>query len=186
MLINTKTHLRKQIISIRNHLDDASRTEKNQKILLSLQNLSEIKRARNIFCYISKESEPDTHKLINWLVAQGKRVTIPKITKQREIIAVDFPGWSDLYTNQYNVLEPKSFINISTEVDISLTPGVCFDQNGNRLGYGYGYYDKWLYKYPDKYAISPSFDCQIVDSVPTSNFDKKVSLIVTETRIIRP
>jgi 5-formyltetrahydrofolate cyclo-ligase len=185
-LIENKARLRKEILAIRNHLDQATRALKDRSILMSLQNLAEIQSSDHVFCYISQGSEPDTHNLIEWLVAAGKRVSVPKIIRHRQILAIEFPGWKNLHPGEYGILEPASDIDVSSEVDISLTPGVAFDDNGNRLGNGTGYYDRWLAAYPVRHTISPAYDCQVLDLIPVNELDKKVGLIVTESRVIRP
>ena len=180
-----KAHLRKEIITIRNQLGFSARMEKDEKILNSLQHLTEISTAEHIFCYISLGAETDTHILINWLLEQNKQVFVPKIIGSKEIIAVAFPGWTHLHAGPYGIFEPESSRDESAKVDICITPGVCFDKNGNRLGHGIGYYDKWLGKYSVRDTIAPTYDCQVLDTIPVDKHDKKMGLIVTESRVIR-
>ncbi|MGK0297878.1 MAG: 5-formyltetrahydrofolate cyclo-ligase [Gammaproteobacteria bacterium] len=180
-----KQNLRKLLSINRNELDYADRVKKDQDILITLQKLTEITTAKHIFCFISLGSEPDTHKFIDWALIRGKRVSIPKITKNCEIIAVKFPGWRQLHSAKFGVLEPNLSSDLSLEIDLCLVPGIGFAENGNRLGRGGGYYDKWLTKYPIKYSIAPAFDCQVHNNLPVNNMDMKVDIIVTESRVIR-
>jgi 5-formyltetrahydrofolate cyclo-ligase len=185
-LKDAKEKLRKEIIAIRNALGFSARLEKDTAILQTLQGLPEIKTAGHLFCFVSLGTETDTHNLIDWLQLQGKRVAIPKITAERTIIAVEFPGWPHLHAGQFGIPEPESSVDVSSKMDICVIPGVCFDRAGNRLGHGGGYYDKWLKSHAVKQVIAPAYDCQILDSIPACESDHKVDVIVSETGVIRP
>ncbi|MGY8814188.1 MAG: 5-formyltetrahydrofolate cyclo-ligase [Gammaproteobacteria bacterium] len=168
-----------------NKLENDDRVKKDQDILISLQKLTEITTAKHIFCFISFGTEPDTHKFIDWALLQGKRVSIPKITKSCEMIAVEFPGWRRLQSGKFGIPEPKSLSDLSFDIDLCMVPGVGFAKNGFRLGRGGGYYDKWLTKYPVKRSIAPAFECQIHKNIPVHKLDMTVDIIVTESRVIR-
>ena len=181
-----KEQIRKQITAIRNRLGNTVRLQYDQIILKTLQQLTEIITAKHIYCYISQGTEPDTHTLIDWMIAEGKRTSVPKITANKEIIAVEFSGWPQLHVGHYGIPEPKSSNDQSAQVDVCIIPAVCYGLNGNRLGRGDGYYDKWLSNYNVKHIIAPAYECQVVESVPANEYDIPVSMIVTEERIIKP
>jgi 5-formyltetrahydrofolate cyclo-ligase len=184
--LKTQKQKLRELLSInRNVLVYADRVKKDQDILITLQKLSEITSAKHIFCFISVGTEPDTHTFIDWALLQGKRVSIPKITKNNELIAVEFPSWTRLRSNKLGIPEPKSSSDLSLEIDVCLVPGIGYDDKGNRLGRGGGYYDKWLTKYPVKHTIAPAFDCQVHKNIPVNKLDATIDIIVTESRVIR-
>lgn len=147
------------------------------------------KRAKIIMCFISFSDEINTHDLIKAAINQGKTVVVPiTIPETKELKISELRDFSELEPGFYNILTPKKeylrFIDPNT-IDLILTPGVVFDRNGYRIGYGGGYYDRFFSKLDkDIPKIGLSFDLQIVDKVPTDKYDIPVDIILTEKEII--
>jgi 5-formyltetrahydrofolate cyclo-ligase len=180
-----KQQLRKEIMAARNALTMSDRNHKDLSILTALKQIIEILTSKHIFCHVSMGSETDTHQFINWALHQGKQLSIPKIDENNKIIAVNFPGWSKLHPGKLGILEPDSSTDISSKADVCIIPGIGFTEEGIRLGQGGGYYDKWLAKHSVKYCIAPTYDCQVASYLPANEFDEKVDIIVTESRVIK-
>lgn len=110
-----------------------------------------------------------------------------------EIVPIRVHSFEELMLGQFGILEPKPSIREDTgrqvsfkKIDCVLVPGLAFDPNGNRLGRGKGYYDRFLLQLPaETLTIGLAYDNQIVDSVPTDPWDKPVKAVVTESRVIR-
>ena len=156
--------------------------------------LDSYKEAGIIFVYSAMAKEIPTQGIIHTALNDGKKVALPKIrTGVKAGAKMDFVfiNKDTEYKNGvYGILEPVSneFIDvkdINDRVEM-LIPGLCFDIKGRRIGYGGGYYDRYLTKYPkDKFHITAlACEYQIFESLPFNENDKTVNLIVTENRCI--
>jgi 5-formyltetrahydrofolate cyclo-ligase len=182
--------------SIRDHiLDERSKLGKKEHRLYSniiidkLYKSSIYSNANVIMTFISFGHEVDTHGFIKNSIANGKRLLVPvTFPKTNEIKPSEIYEFDELETGFYNILTPKKefirFIN-PHDIDLAIVPGVAFDRNGYRIGYGGGYYDRFLSQYPDIIKIGVCFDLQVIDSIPKVDFDIPVDIIFTEKDIIQ-
>lgn len=138
-----------------------------------------IKNSNVISVFVSFGSEIDTLELISALLDAGKRVVVPFIKKDDSMVMKEITSFGDLsFTNKYGIKEPNSDakeIN-KKEIDVMLVPGLAFDKNNYRLGYGKGYYDKYLMG-SSIFTIGIGYKEQLVDSLPTDDFDVPLSEI---------
>lgn len=182
--------------TIRNHiLDKRQKLGKNRHIMLSsiiIERLFEslfYKNSKIIMTFISFGNEVDTHDFIKKSVDEGKRIVVPiTFPETKEIKPSEILDFNELEIGYYNILTPKKefirFIN-PKDIDLCIVPGIAFDRKGYRIGYGGGYYDRFLSKYPIKPKIGICFDLQIVDEIPREEFDIPVDIIFTEKEIIQ-
>jgi len=180
-----KSLLRKSLMHQRAALDPIDRADKNRLILANLASIPELMSAQNIFCFISVGTEVDTHPLIDWLVQQGKHIAVPRIITGNEMIAVRFDGWSDVDSGILGIPAPYSTSEFTAELGVCITPGLGFTLSGQRLGYGLGYYDKWLARHQVRLKLAVCYECQLVEELPVDHYDIPVDMLVTENRIIR-
>jgi 5-formyltetrahydrofolate cyclo-ligase len=149
-------------------------------------------QAGTIMSYVSFGSEVATPPLITAALAAGKRVAVPFCVREgRRLIASEvlaFPD--DLQPGTLGILEPRpeSLRPLAPElIDLVIVPGVAFDRAGNRLGYGAGYYDRFLATLkPGAVTAGLAFAKQIVASVYPEAHDRPVDMVITETEIIKP
>lgn len=156
--------------------------------------LDSYKEAQIIFVYSSMEKEIPTQRIIDTAIKDGKKVALPKIrTGVKAGAEMDFvfiTKDTEYKSGVYGILEPVSdeFINVNDICDRveMLIPGLCFDIKGRRIGYGGGYYDRYLTKCSkDKFHITAlAYEYQIFESLPFTENDKPVNTIVTENRCI--
>ncbi|MEX2353738.1 MAG: 5-formyltetrahydrofolate cyclo-ligase [Gammaproteobacteria bacterium] len=180
-----KNQLRQLLLQRRDGLNAELRSQKNQAILKNLQAIPELVAARKIFCFISRGSEADTHAVLDWLLAQGKTLAIPRLVSQAEMIAVAFSNWDELQPGPTGIPEPVSSTEYTEAFDVCMTPGLGFTESGLRLGYGLGYYDKWLARHTTRLKLALCYECQLLDALPAEEHDVPVDMIVTEARTIR-
>lgn len=188
----------RKIVQARRNTSDTTGLEKdlyNAKLITDRYlELDSYKEAQIIFVYSSMEKEIPTQKIINTAIKDGKKVALPKIrTGVKAGAKMDFVFINkntEYKSGVYGILEPVSdeFIDvkgINDRVEM-LIPGLCFDIKGRRIGYGGGYYDRYLSQYPkDKFHITAlACEYQIFESLPFNENDKPVNLIVTENRRI--
>ncbi|WP_406677004.1 5-formyltetrahydrofolate cyclo-ligase [Moorella sp. ACPs] len=187
-----KKQLRQQIIARRDALAKTVREAKSEIIVNKLQGLPAWQQAGTIMSYVSFGSEVATPALIKAALAGGKRVAVPLCVRDgRRLIASEvlaFPD--DLQPGTWGILEPRpeSLRPLDPKlIDLVIVPGVAFDRAGNRLGYGAGYYDRFLATLrPETRTIALAFAEQIVPDVYPEAHDRPVDMVITDTEIIQP
>lgn len=186
----TKSELRKLSLGKRAALDPAARDAKSREIARRLFGMDVWRQADTVMVYLDFRSEVATGAIVERALEQAKTVTVPKtFVAERKLVAMilsDYPG--DLEPGVWGILEPRAqcLKPLSPErLDLVLVPGVAFDGLGNRLGYGGGFYDRFLPLLPaGAVIVAPAFDVQVLEQVETGTYDVPVDLIVTETRVI--
>lgn len=164
-------------------------TYKRKSLMIhnKLINLPQIKESKTIALTISKFPEVDTKLLIEELWKIGKQVAIPKcIPSTKEMKFYVFTSYDQLEQVYMDLYEPKedetTYISKS-KIDVLVSPGIVYDKYGYRIGYGGGYYDRYLVGY-EKFTISMAFEAQIVEKVPVNAYDLPICTIITEEQII--
>ncbi len=183
MVSESKAALRKEMLVKRDFLSKAERKEKSRLIREKLSALNEFKTAKTIAFYLSKGSEVETNEMIREALKQGKEILVP-ITKGDELELVKFTTFDDLVAGKFGVPEPKTKIVVNHQPDVVIIPGLAFDLDLHRLGYGKGYYDRALKKIPTAIRIGICFDFQIVEKIPRHEHDEKLHKIISEKRIL--
>lgn len=149
--------------------------------------LSEIEKSKGAgtrlrcFVYLSYSSEFPTDNLITDLLNREMEVYCPRI-EQGGMSAVQFS--EDFTLTPQGIREPTGGV-YGGEMDVAITPLLAVDKQGNRLGYGGGYYDRYFQKHGETLRIGCCFDGQVIDRVPTADSDVPLQYIVTEKQIIR-
>jgi 5-formyltetrahydrofolate cyclo-ligase len=186
--LNKKT-LRKEILGKRSELSREEIIKYSNIISNEIYKMDLYKNAKRIMCFVSNGTEIETHPLIEQAIKDGKSIVVPiTISETRELLVSDVYSLSELEVGDYDIEVPKKeFTRIvdPNTIDLILVPGVAFAKDGYRVGYGGGYYDRFLSKLLNPTpTIAIGFDLQIVDKVPTDKYDLPVDMIVTEKRII--
>ena len=187
-MIKEKKEIRKHMLKQRDMIDKIQKQKWDNEIFNKVINSEYYKKAKTIFLFVSFKSEVDTHKLIEYAINDNKEICVPKIeTKEKGIELYKITGFDDLKVGYYNVLEPiEGSQKISSEnIDLILMPGLAFDREGGRVGYGGGYYDKFL-KESEKNRvkrIAIAYNCQLLDKVPMDENDMKIDGIITNEKI---
>ncbi len=184
-LAQAKRELRQAVIARRDALPEPNRTEASRLIRSRLLALPVVQAAESLFIFISYSTEVDTHPLITTLLEAGRRIAVPKIVDKTTMLSVPMTGWEGLEPNRMGILTPVSSEHDLGPFDVAITPGVAFTTAGERLGYGRGYYDRWFANHAVGTKVAIGFEAQIVDALPTDEYDQPVDIIVTEQRLIR-
>lgn len=190
-IAESKKALRERVQHLVAELSSAERLERSARAQARLIETPEFKKARTVMVYHSDPSEVSSHDIVLACLAEGKRVSMPRTTRGtrtmqiREILDVR----RDLETSRFGTFkEPLGILpTIAHEqIDLIVVPGRVFDEKGQRLGRGAGYYDRFFAKDGVRaVAAALAFDCQIVEEVPIEPHDHPMDLIVTESRVIR-
>lgn len=178
-----KKEIRKIIDMRRKALSRDTKKTFDEEIFNKVIQSDEYKKAKTIFIYASFEGEVDTHRIIKHALGNGKYICVPKILSKKEgMKAVKIDSFKELKLSPYKILEPENFNKAidEKEIDLILMPGVAFDRKGGRVGYGGGFYDRFLDKIKkDAFKIALAYDFQILEEVPMSEHDKKIDGIIT-------
>ncbi|MBI4849457.1 MAG: 5-formyltetrahydrofolate cyclo-ligase [Nitrospirae bacterium] len=198
-----KKALRERLLKKRNHIGPQEKKEKEAAIKKRLYASADFKRAKSILFYASFRSEVDTMACIAHALKLNKDVVLPKVESKKKMLrlfAID--NISAIETGYMGIPEPvmkKMSERKLDDIDIMIVPGAGFDKNGNRLGYGAGYYDRLLRQKAEgrgqraakKIAITPkpllialAFEEQIASKIPGEKHDVKMDRIITEKRTI--
>ncbi len=179
-----KREIRKQVLSARDGMSPAERAKKSREIEKRLFSLSEFESSRVVMFFASFRSEVETGHMIRRALASGKRVVLPKVTGGDLALFEIRDFDQDVSPGAWDIPEPHESAPAQLrDIDLIVMPGAAFDERGNRVGYGAGFYDKLL---PDfrKTTVALAFEVQIASRVPASPHDIPVQKIVTEKRII--
>lgn len=184
-----KNTLRKEALKRRESLSADEIMSKSSVIIHSFRGTDFYKSSKNVMIYVSFRNEVDTLELIDDMLKEGKRVFIPlTVSKTKELLVSEIIDiQEDLEIGNFGVLEPKKEKQriVNPEIlDLIVVPGVCFDKRGFRIGYGAGYYDRFLSKLPQIPTISLVFQLQLMDKVPEDSYDIPVDYIITENDYI--
>ncbi len=185
-----KRELRKKIIHERDRLTEAEIAEKSARIAENLYNLPAYKNANAVMFFISFGSEVDTRPMVEETITRGKLALAPKaVPETKELIPSVIKDFEqDLVPGAYNIPEPGEETLRPLEpqkIDLLIVPGVGFDLEGGRLGYGGGYYDRFFERLkPGVPLVALAFEMQILPGIPLDQWDRRVDIIITETRII--
>ncbi len=181
-----KDKIRKQVLDARFALSPEQRRAGSAEIESRLFGLPEFQGAGVVMFFASFQSEVDTHHMIRRALAEGKRVVLPKV-KGKGLELFEIANFDrDVSPGAWGIPEPDgSGVRRADLKDIGLiiVPGAAFDQQGNRIGYGAGFYDKLLASYHGM-TVAVAFDLQVLPAVPAEPHDVPVTKIVTERRIL--
>lgn len=176
----TKQEMRKIVKGYRQSLSKEEAALKSIAILNKLFESEQYKQADCIYCYIDFQNEVMTMPLIRKAVKDGKRVAVPRIADH----AMKFyyiTDHSELEEGSYGIMEPVMSCPLAQERDaVLIMPGVAFDRENHRIGYGGGYYDRYLQEENSHYKIALAYEFQIFEHVPYEEHDICPDIVLSE------
>lgn len=180
-----KKEIRKLIIGIRDIQDLEMKAKYDNIISTKVLDNKDIIEAKTIFIFISFKSEVNTILLIEKLLERGYNVCVPRL-EDKTMKAIRILSLDNLKQTKY-ALEPKIGVEVKAdEIDIIIVPGVAFDKKGNRIGYGGGYYDKFMKNIrKDCRKIALAYELQVLDRIIVDEWDIEIDSLITEKNIYR-
>lgn len=181
-----KNVIRRQMKQLRADMTRTERFEKSMQIFEQLITVPEFKRADKIYTYVSMDNEIDTIMLIDYSLSFEKRVFVPRVSgKDMEFYEISdiselSPGYMGIYEPDINGKEPDY-----SKSGFMCMPGLAFDRSYNRIGYGGGFYDRYLSVENNLYKAALAYEAQILESIPAQDSDVRPDMIVTEENIYR-
>jgi 5-formyltetrahydrofolate cyclo-ligase len=186
-LKKAKRDVRRNVLARRDALAGDERERRSRAVIERFLDLPEVRAAGTVMAFWSFGSEVRTEPLLEQLHARGQRVVLPRVAAGALEPRAYVPG-DALVTTSFGALEPAGGGRVDpTGIDALAVPAVAFDRTGVRVGYGGGFYDRFLATTrADAARVGIGFDVQVVDGrLPAGPFDLRVDAIVTESMTIR-
>lgn len=184
----SKDSLRKEFLQIRESIPKSEITNLNFKLYQNLKQIIDFKNIKRISTYMAKDNEVQTDLLIKDALEQDINIIIPVLKSNYQLCFTEINKFTTFHHNKLGILEPtKECINYTSGIDVDLVivPGIVWNHNGHRIGYGSGYYDKYINLLNKNINIvGLSYEFQIFTNIPIEKYDMSVNKIVTENQII--
>ncbi len=203
-MMETKSEIRKRMLIRRSAMNPEEVRLKSDAIFSRLCALAEYNQAKTILAYMDIRNEVRTDGFIRRCLNDGKRVALPKVVSVADPLEVSgtAPAENVPALAVYEILRPErdvapGFKGIPepdasvlkrldpAEIDLAVIPGVAFDPGRNRVGYGAGYYDRFIGRLrPDCLRIAVAYGFQLVDSIPADRYDMQMDMVITEDMLM--
>lgn len=178
-----KKQLRKAMLQKRKELSDSETAAKNSAITEKLLSLEKIQSADLILPFVSAKGEVGTRELIARCLDAGKTVAVPRCINGSNMEFCVIHTFDDLEKGMYGIDEPKEYCEVikaeDAENSVLIVPALCFNAKGYRLGYGKGYYDRFISRYKG-YTVGVCYSEFITDDIPVDEYDRCVDIVITE------
>lgn len=171
-----KTEIRRKMRGIKKNIGAEGLLEMSAEAPALIESNCHYRDARCVMLYYPLWDEVDCRPLFDMALAAGKRVILPTVVGD-DIVPVEITRETKWRIGDFNILEPVAE-RYDGEVDVVIVPGMAFDERGNRLGRGKGYYDRFLCQHPGAYRIGLCFAFQMVECVPTEPFDWRMNEVI--------
>ena len=181
-----KSKIRSQMIEARDSQTIPEIEEKSRLIQEQFLSLPLVRKTGNIFIYNSIRGEARTRGIIKNFFMRGKEVSVPvPDCDKHELIVSKLDSLDELKEGVFGIPEPAKTKPVSPEqIDIIVVPGIAFDEKGNRIGHGFGFYDKFLRTVKGKPIVALAYEMQILQELPAEEHDVTIDYIITEKRVI--
>jgi len=182
-----KKTLRATVLEARDRMPAAERAQASAAAIARVRAMPAYRQAAGVMTYMSFGTELETQDFFDGLLRDGKTVALPRIDRaSKRLSAHRVSSRDDVVPGVWGILEPRAEqpVVAPETLDMILMPGVAFDRDGNRLGYGAGFYDRLLAPVPagiKPLRVVAAFDCQLVDAVPHSHTDQPIHWLITPT-----
>ena len=204
MNIDDKKAFRKTMLVKRDAIPYENRIEADKARNECIRNWDVYKEAELLLFYVSYRSEADTQQLMKEALEAGRNVAVPKVVGS-DMVFYRITYMDQLVEGYKGILEPdverceavteaRGADDLHTQLSVGLAfplrtllfvPGCAFDEKGGRMGYGGGFYDRFMEQYPDVLKVALAYEAQLVEEVPREAHDKPVDVIITEARMIQ-
>lgn len=177
--------LRKRLIAERKNLDCETRKKLNECIFKNIISLKCFSEADNIFIYVNSPYEAETLSVIEYALKTGKKVFAPITANGTDMYFTGVKSLDGLKKGFMGILEPEGGEeNVPSAGDLFIVPGSVFDIKGHRMGYGRGYYDRYLGRNRCVIKTALCYDFQLLESIPAEKHDIDMDIIVTDRRVV--
>ncbi|MCI8813861.1 MAG: 5-formyltetrahydrofolate cyclo-ligase [Lachnospiraceae bacterium] len=177
-----KQSIRKKIFAQRKEISEEQIGAWSQRIAAQTLQLEEFQKADCIYAYVDYNREVFTRTLIEAAWKAEKRVAVPKV-HGKDLVFYAFTSYDQLEPGYFQIPEPAYGEAVNWEEALMLMPGVAFDAHRRRVGYGGGFYDRYLEKHPRHFTVALAFEFQVLDAVPYEQTDIVPDRVITQEKI---
>ncbi len=187
-----RTFLRRRILALRSQLTTKERAHLENQLVKRLFTLPALQEYNTFFVYCNYQTEVSTQALIDRLLLMGKTVCVPlvepKNSAMEAVVLTDpkkelIPGYRGIPEPAPSLIPER--ILPPGRIEVAFIPGSVFDERGNRLGYGGGFYDRFLtHRAPQALRMGLAFSCQVIDRIPQQAHDVPMDMVITEKKIL--
>lgn len=179
-----KNRIREEMLKRRLSVSENAKSVADAAMVQKLLSLASFRYANTILFYYPIKGEPNLTAAVSTVLALGKRAAFPKCRPDgSKMVYKLVTSLDELSSAMYGIPEPpdenESYIPSRFLNDICIVPAVCFDRHGYRIGYGKGYYDRFLADFGGT-SVGFTLDCLLKDIVPRGRYDRAVDMIITE------
>lgn len=179
---DARAKLRADMRALRDAMDAGERECASNDICRALLASGMWRRAGSVFVYFAVGSEVDTLPIIRAALSEGKELYLPRCVKRGDMRAILTPSLDGMRPGRYGIPEPAGEHELDSSPDLCIAPGLAFDLAGGRLGYGGGYYDRYLAKH-HPHTAALAYECQMIARVPVQAHDVRMDNIITPAGI---
>jgi 5-formyltetrahydrofolate cyclo-ligase len=169
------------MLNMRNKLNSPEVAKRSKAIQEFVINTEEFQQAKVVGAYFAIGSEVMTELIIGRAKILNKKIALPRVEEDK-IAFYELPLTNTLVKGKFGIMEPPPYKPMD-KIDMLVVPGIAFDKNGNRLGYGKGFYDRLLADKRAKFSIGLAYSFQLVESLPYDLYDKRLDAIASEDGI---
>lgn len=185
MALIERERLRKQTRELRSAQGSSEVVRKSSAVCAFLRQIPEIQKAQVIMAYAAIKQEVDINPYWQEEWSWGKTVVLPRVVGN-QLEAVKFSGWEETRPGPFGLWEPEGEAFPPEKIEAVLVPGVVFDRQGHRLGYGKGYYDRFLPLLgSSSFFCGIAYELQLTDDTYPTDWDVGLHALVTENQILR-
>lgn len=179
-----KKQLRKKVLQEAANLDINYKKKSSKAIRDFIYSMEDFQKAEVVFCFIGRKNEVYTKELIDYCWQEGKRVAVPLVVSKGIMVAKEIRSFEDLHQGIMNILEPKEDCPTieADQIDFGVIPCVTCSHKGDRLGFGGGFYDRYMEGQTFPRACV-CYEKLTSEEVPMSQYDQKVDYLITEIGI---
>ena len=179
-----KKIIRKEVFSRRKAVSDDWVAQKSTKIFEKIAELDLYKNCSSVYAYIDVNHEVMTRDFIRKAWADGKRVAVPRV-QGPDLYFYWLDSFACLENGYFGIPEPKEGTPAADDENaLLIVPGVAFDAQRHRIGYGKGFYDRYQAAHTKHATVAAAFEFQIMEAVPCEPTDVLPQYLVTEERVI--
>lgn len=185
ILFPEKKELRRQMLAQRQKLTEKEVTEKSGIICSRIKEHKVFSSSDNICLYMPVKNEVDVTLLFDEVWKKGKKIWLPRVGGEGQMQFFSYDQNTSLIMGKYNIREPDSIqMLVPDGKTLVVMPGAVFSKNRNRIGYGGGFYDRYLEENTMCNTLAVCYDFQIVENLPAEAHDRKPKIIISENQII--
>lgn len=182
-----KAEVRQACLCQRTSIGEKERESKSLIIQQKLMDLPEFQSAQTVMLFLNFREEVETTAMAEAIIAGEKKLVLPRCAPHSKLLPIEVRDLNqDIEPGAYGIREPKLTLGVvePSDIDLIVVPGSGFDLQGNRLGYGGGYYDRFfMLLNPLIPKIALAFECQIIPNVPVDKHDAKMTMLITENGV---